>query len=505
MKWKQLFPIAAITVFAACQKIDIDIDQKKNAEDLSSFSQISNTEIGGGEGAAEISAFDPKTNKLFVITNAGNLTQIEVLDITNPAVPINIGSINVSVFGGGVNSVDVSDGKLAAAIEGFSKTDNGKIVVFKTSDYSVLGQAIVGALPDMVTFTPDGKYILSANEGEPSSDYSTDPLGTVSIISVKDNYAVSTLDFAGLAGQESALKAKGFRIFGKDASFAEDIEPEYVTVSANSQTAWVTLQENNGIAKIDIVSKKITQIFPLGFKDYSIAGNFIDPSDFNKAYTPAQWNVKGVYMPDGIAVIEEFGIPFLFTANEGDAREYPNAGFVENKRVKQITLDPTAFPNAITLKEDANLGRLNITTTLGDTDGDKDYDQLYSFGARSFSVWNGLSGQLLFDSKNELDEKASAFGVYDDGRSDDKSVEPEAVVIGASGKQKFAFVGLERADAVALYDLSSCLNPKFVKMLKVGDAPEGVLFVSAKDSPSKKSLLIVSSEGDGTVRIFETQ
>ena len=505
MKWKFLLPLAAITVFAACQKIDLDLDPKKNAEDLSSFTQVSSTDIGGGEGAAEISAFDPKTNKLFVITNADDLTQIEVLDISNPSAPLNIGTINVSAYGGGVNSVDVSDGKLAAAIEGFSKTDNGKVVVFKTSDYSVIGQAVVGALPDMVTFTPDGKYILSANEGEPSDDYSTDPMGTVSIISVKDNYSVTTLDFSGFASQESALKAKGFRIFGKDASFAEDIEPEYLTVSADSRTAWVTLQENNGIAKIDIGSKKITRIFPLGFKNYSLSGNYIDPSDFNKAYTPAQWNVKGVYMPDGIAVIEEFGIPFLFTANEGDAREYPDAGFVEIKRVRQVTLDPTVFPNAVTLKEDANLGRLNITTTLGDTDGDGDFDELYSYGSRSFTVWNGLSGQLLFDSKNELDEKASAFGVYDDGRSDDKSVEPEAVVIGASGKQRFAFVGMERADAVALYDLSSCLSPKFVKMLKVGDAPEGVLFVSAKDSPTKKSLLIVSNEGDGTVRIFETQ
>ena len=144
-----------------------------------------------------------------------------------------------------------------------------KCVVFKTSDYSVIGQAVVGALPDMVTFTPDGKYILSANEGEPSDDYSTDPMGTVSIISVKDNYSVTTLDFSGFASQESALKAKGFRIFGKDASFAEDIEPEYLTVSADSRTAWVTLQENNGIAKIDIGSKKIIQIFPLGFKNYS--------------------------------------------------------------------------------------------------------------------------------------------------------------------------------------------------------------------------------------------
>ncbi len=401
--------------------------------------------------------------------------------------------------------MDVSDGKLAAAVEGFSKTDPGKIVVFNTSDYAVVAEVTVGALPDMVVYSPDGKYILSANEGEPSADYSIDPVGTVSIISVKNNYAVSTLDFGGFASQEAALKAKGFRIFGKNASFAQDIEPEYLTVSADSRTAWVTLQENNGIAKINLEAKAITNIFPLGFKDYSRAGNFIDPSDFNKAYTPGEWNVNGVFMPDGIAVVEEFGIPFLFTANEGDAREYPDAGFVEVKRVKAVTLDPTVFPNAATLKLDENLGRLNITTTLGDAGNDGDFDELYSLGARSFSVWNGLNGNLLFDSKNELDEVISGASLYDDGRSDDKSVEPESVVIGSSGKQRVAFVGLERADAVAIYDISSCAAPKFVRVIKVGDAPEGLLFISAKDSPTKKSLLVVSNEGDGTVKIFSTQ
>jgi len=503
MKSKLIFTLSAIVLFSACQKIDVDFDQHKNAEDISSLEQISSTTVGG-EAAAEISAFDPKTNKLFVISNADELTEIIILDISNPASPLNIGTIDVSPYGGGVNSVDVSDGILAAAIQGNDKTDNGKIVFFKTSDYSVVSQVTVGALPDMVEYSPDGKLVISANEGEPSADYSNDPVGTVSIISVKD-YSVTTLDFSAFESQESALKAKGFRIFGKNASFAEDIEPEYATISADSRTAWVTLQENNGIARIDLVAKKVINIFPLGFKDYSVQKNYIDPSDANKAYLPGQWDAKGIYMPDGIAVVEEFGIPFLFTANEGDAREYPDAGFVEVKRVKAVTLDAAKFPNAATLQADLNLGKLNITTTLGDIGNDGDFDELYSLGARSFSVWNGLNGQLLFDSENDLDELTSAASLYDDGRSDDKSVEPESVIIGTVGKQKVAFVGMERADAVAVYDLSSCYTPKFMKMLKVGDAPEGLLFISAKDSPSKKSLLVVSSEGDGTVKIFETK
>ncbi|HTG55070.1 MAG TPA: choice-of-anchor I family protein, partial [Niabella sp.] len=295
--------------------------------------------------------------------------------------------------------------------------------------------------------------------------------------------------------------------------------PEYITISADSKTAWITLQENNAIAKVNITGKAITDIFPLGFKDYSLAGNEIDVTDNDKTYLAAKWpNVKGIYMPDAISVLEHNNIPYLFTANEGDAREYIDANdkdvFVEAKRAgnKNVILDPTVFPNATNLKQNGVLGRLNITTTLGDKDGDGDFDELYSFGARSFSVWNGLTGAQVFDSKNELDIKThdilgpgnndNKIPGYDDGRSDDKSVEPEGITIGKVGKTDVAFVGMERADAVAMYDITNPQNPKFLQVIKTGDAPEGVLFVPARMSPTKKSLLIVSSEGDGMVTIY---
>ena len=184
--------------------------------------------------------------------------------------------------------------------------------------------------------------------------------------------------------------------------------------------------------------------------------------------------------------LDNGGLPFLFTANEGDVREYD--AFAENKRIKDLSLDPTAFPDGIDLKKEANLGRLNVTTTMGDTDGDGDYDELYSFGARSFSVWNGYNGKLVYDSKNELDAKAIEAGKYDDGRSDDKGAEPEGVTLGYVGKKVIAFVGMERADAVALYDVTNPYYPTFIKLLPTGDAPEGLLFIPAKDSPTKKSL-----------------
>ena len=503
---RALLSILIISAFLGCKKNTSEEPEFFVNEDPATFSEVGSIDIGQ-TGAAEISAYDPETNKLFVVRNEGEgtanpINRIEILDLKDPASIKVIGNINIAPFGGGVNSVSVSGGKLAAAIQATDKTANGKVGVFKTSDNSKIAEINVGALPDMVTFSPDGKFILTANEGEPNDTYTNDPSGTVSIISVNDNYAVTTIDFSSMASQEAALKLKGLRIFGPSKSFVKDIEPEYITVSADSKTAWVTLQENNGIAKIDIATKSITNIFPLGFKDYNVDGNEIDPTDTDASYKAAKWNVKGVYMPDAIAVIESNNIPYLFTANEGDAREY--AGYSEILRIKSnsVVLDAAKFPTATTLKQDLNLGRLNITTALGDTDGDGDLDELYSYGSRSFSVWNGLDGSQVFDSKNELDIKAQSIGVYDDARSDDKSVEPEGIAIGTVGSKKVVFVAMERADAVAIYDITSPSKPVFLKIIKCGDAPEGVLFVPAKDSPTKRSLLIVSSEGDGVVKVF---
>ena len=297
--------------------------------------------------------------------------------------------------------------------------------------------------------------------------------------------------------------AKGFRIFGPNASFAQDVEPEYIAVSADSKTAWVTLQENNGIARINLNTETITAIFPLGFKDYNNPANAIDPSDKDSKIEFNAWPVKGIYQPDGIAVSPANGTPFIYTANEGDAREY--TAYVEAKRIGSISLDATAFPNGATLKDPVNLGRLNITPTLGDADGDGDYDELYSFGARSFSIWNGLTGELVFDSKNELDEAAKANSKYVDTRSDDKGTEPEGITIGRAANRNLLFIGLERADAVAVYDITNPVKPIYLQWLNAGVAPEGVLFVEAENSPTGKSMLIVSNETDGVVKIYSTQ
>ena len=498
---KHLYLLLITLTLFSCRKEDVSVPlENTQNEDLSGYQEIASLNLGG-VGAAEITAFDPSTDRLFAVNNSTE-NKIDVIDISDPANIKVIKSISMLPYGGYVNSVSVFDGKLAAAIESTNKQSLGKIVVFNTTTYAELKSINVGALPDMVTFSHDGKYMLSANEGEPSADYLNDPEGSVSIIKVSD-YSVKTINFSAFESQLSTLSSKGFRIFGPGKKFNKDIEPEYITISDDNKTAYVTLQENNAIAEIDIVAGTVKKINPLGFKDYSLDINAIDASDKDNKIAFTTYNkVYGIYMPDAIAYYNYNGNPYLFTANEGDSREY--TAFTEMKRVSAVSLDATNFPTASTLKTDANLGRLNITTTLGDADADGDFDALYSLGSRSFSVWDANTGTQIFDSKNELDNKAKDLSIYDDARSDDKSVEPESVTIGRVGSKTIAIIGLERADAFAIYDITIPTNPVFIKMYKTGDAPEGVLFIPASKSPINQSLIVISSENDGLIKVYKT-
>jgi len=484
---------------SACHDDD-DVTIPFPVKDPASFSEIGEIRLPGGAGAAEISAYDPNMKRLFVVNNAGD-SKVDVVSLENPASPELIKSIDITPFGGDVNSVAVKNGILAAAVEANVKQDNGKVVTFDTGTLALLKQVPVGALPDMVTFSPDGSFILSANEGEPNGDYTVDPNGSVSIISVADNFNAVTLDFTPFNDAQAELGAEGFRVFGPNATLAMDVEPEYIAVSGDSKTAWVSLQENNAIAKVDLESKSITEIIPLSFKDHMLRGNELDASDEDNAVAFKNWPVKGIYMPDALAAFSVNGTDYVISANEGDAREYE--AFAEEERVKNLTLDASAFPNAAELQQDGNLGRLKVTATMGDTDSDGDYDMLYSFGARSFSIWHGATGAQVYDSGSEIGERLAAMSLYPDDRSDDKGAEPEGVAVGRVNGSTIAFVGSERADAVLVFDVSNPAQPKFLQLLQTGDAPEGIIFIPAHESPVGKSLLVVSSEDDGVVKVFK--
>ena len=559
-----------------------------------------------GVSAAEITAFDPASKRAFVVNARAGA--VDVLDLRDPTKPVLLASIDATAIlaGSVINSVAVRGGLVAVAIEAPVKTDPGRMALYRASDLKLLSHVAVGAQPDMVIFTPDGKYVLTANEGEPSDDYQIDPEGSVSVIDVADSAApvVRTARFTAFVGQEAALRAKGVRIYGPGANAAQDIEPEYIAVSSDSKSAWVTLQENNAFAKIDIVSATVTDVLALGYKDHGVARNALDVSDADLAINIKAWpGVRGLYLPDSVASYSAGGKTYLVTANEGDARAWgetnaayfagdASKGFVEEFRIKHLVnkkgwsgraggdlppqlnaLAKGGLLNAATFgycgailgdpglcRDDAMLGRLNITWTMGyrqdasgnpvkfnasgvqDAGGDRlMYDALYSFGARSFSIWSD-SGALVWDSGAEIEqflasadcklgksrnidcktyfnsnhEEGNAF----DNRSDNKGPEPEGVTVGKIGNKTFAFIGLERMGGVLVYDITDPTKPFRIDYLNtredwttanpatvlgtVGDlGPEGLAFISAAQSPNGKPLLLVGNEVSGTTAVLQ--
>ncbi len=477
------------------------------------------------ESAAEIAAYDPATRRLFVVN--GNDDAVDVLDIGSPTAPTRSRQIAISNLGGGINSVAFHNGILAAAVEAETAQDDGTVAFFD-ADGNLLGQVTVGPLPDMLAFTPDGNTVLAAIEGEPNDDYSVDPEGAVAVIDISGGPAsatVRTATFTAFNDQADELIAQGLRVFGPGATLAQDVEPEYIAVSPDGTTAFVTLQENNAVAAVDIAAAEVTAIFPLGFKDHSLEVNAMDVSDRDDAINIRPWPVHGMYQPDAIAALERNGSLYLVTANEGDARDYD--GFSEEVRVKDLTLDPTAFPNAADLQADSALGRLTVTNTMGDMDGDGEYERLYSFGARSFTVWEVTSAGPLpvYDSGSDFERLTAQMFPENfntdndendpDSRSDAKGPEPEGVVVGLVAGVPHAFIGLERIGGVMVYSLDQPANPRFVTYLNnrdfMGDpeagtagdlGPEGLVFIPAAESPTGGMMLAVTNEVSGTTTLY---
>jgi hypothetical protein len=475
-------------------------------------------------GGAEIVAHDPEKQRLFVVNLAD--VSIDVLSIKNPTAPTLLFSISVAPYGNQANSVDVQGKVVAAAVQNDVKTDSGKVVFFDT-DGNFLSAVTVGALPDMITFTPDGKKVLVANEGEPNDAYTIDPEGSVSIIDLSRGAAKVTqkdVITASFRAFNNAVLDPSIRVYGPHATVAQDLEPEYITVASNSKEAWVTLQESNAIGVLDLKKGAFTKLIGLGVKGHTLLGNGLDASDRDTAINIANWPVKGMFLPDAIANFRFSGETFLVTANEGDARAYP--GFNEEARVNELTLDPVVFPNAATLKQNTALGRLRVTNANGDLNHDGKFEELFSLGARSFSIWT-TSGELVYDSGEDLERKTASalptvFNSNNDAnnsfdtRSDDKGPEPEGVTLGQISGHIYAFVCLERIGGIMVYEVTNPYAPQFVQYVNnrnfagnpaagtAGDlGPEGLHFVEGKKSPNGSPLLLVANEISGTTTIFQ--
>lgn len=500
--------------------------------------------------AAEITDYDPYTRQVFVVN--AERGEVDVLDATNPSAPTARATIAVVGLaasdgstipaGSQVNSVAYSHGLVAVAVESATKTDPGWVVVLRSRGLSVLSTVRVGAQPDMVTFDDLGRTIVTADEGEPADDFSADPAGSVSIIDVpralRGRDAVRTAGF-GAWDRGRALPA-GVRVFGPDAPdpnaapgtsgagrVARNLEPEYVTIEGHR--AYVTLQENNALAVVDLNQARVSDIVAMPGKDWNRPGNVLDPSDRDAGIALASWPLKSLLMPDSIASYRAGGRTYLVTANEGDAREWGD--YEDGARIKDLDLCADAFPNAATLQRNENLGRLAVTTESGQR-GDGCFEELYAFGGRSFSILDDR-GRLVFDSAGQIEQKIAelvaagdlpeaAFNADNndndsfDSRSDAKGPEPEGLALGQIGLRTYAFIGLERTSGILVYDVTDPRRPTFTtfadnrdysvdaESAQAGDlGPEGLHFVSAAQSPTRTPLLIVGNEVSGTTTIWK--
>ncbi|KID54672.1 alkaline phosphatase [Pseudoalteromonas luteoviolacea] len=520
------------------------------------------------EGAAEIVAYHAQNQRIFALNSSSSPATIEIIDIaqmdpqtltqntegvvTNTNLQSNA-SINLSEFeSGDANSLAIHNNLLAVAIAK-ETGQSGKIAFFDISaDPKFIKSVTVGDLPDMVTFSPDGKKVVVANEGEPKSDYSIDPEGSIAIIDINDTQVADTatiLNFNQFDSQSAALKAQGV-VFANptgrtikgnsiNTTVSMDLEPEYVTISKDSRYAYISLQENNAIAKVDLSDNSLS-IHGLGFKDW---GNWtLDASDKDDAINFASYpGLYGMYQPDTISAYQWQGANFIISANEGDGREYffdsPDEAtcladgglefdsddgclaYTDEIRAEDLTLSNNFdYLN----NDDQDIGRLKVSTVLGDSDNDNQYEALYTYGARSFSIWDH-HGHRVYDSGDDVGKitaaiHGSAFNNDEDEnkgdtRSDAKGAEPEALTIGQINNRTYAFIGLERMGGILVYDVT---NPFNVTMntyminrgLEAGAqisgdlAPEGMVFIDQAQSPTGEALLVVGNEISGSVSIW---
>lgn len=397
----------------------------------------------------------------------------------------------------------------------------GKVVFFNT-DGEFEKSVTAGVLPDMVKFTHDGKKVLVANEGEVVGNEDLDaplfdPLGTISIIDMEDDYKVSTIDFKSIINAPEGSKIR------KGAEIARDFEPEYIAINEANTVAWVTLQESNAVARIDLNTNTLDKVFGLGFKDLSLNHNAIDSAEddaVNIATLPT--GVYAMYQPDTISAYTVGGKDYFVTANEGDDRDD-----YYGESVKASKLTHTAI---------GDVGDLKVNPDLGDANGDGDYEELYAYGTRSFSIWDGETGTLVYDSANQMattvasqidnayfntrPKKGKWYGT--DERSEKKGIEPEALTLAHIDGKTFAYIGLEKQGGFFVYDITDPANATMVEYnndidyTKTFDydktdatanvpadiddmAPEGSV-TFAQDS---KNYYALSSEVSGTVSVYE--
>ena len=476
-----------------------------------------NTNAGadGDGGVAEIVKYNKYNQTMYLVS--GKTQSVHIVNLNNvnsnsnttleATKTVTLESIGIN-DAGDITSVDVSpDGKeIAIAIQHKDYDKNGHIARFDAN-----GQLIniheAGIQPDMITYSPDGSLILTANEGEPRQGYeagTVDPKGSITALYTNTNQSYD-IDFTAFDSAESrATLVADNVIIKKDTAPSVDFEPEYITISNDSLTAYVTLQEANSIATIDLTTKQVTRVDSLGFKDYSSGDNKVDLYKKDDAINITNTDeFLGIYMPDGISSYEVDGKTYLLTANEGDSREWGD------------------YTNEVEEKYGESKSKI-VTLNTDDYDGFDDLSKKYLFGGRSFSIIDASTMTMVSDSNGEFEEitakllpeyfNCSNDDISFEDRSGKKGPEPEDIKTMIIDGKVMAFIGLERIGGVMMYDVSDPTNPTYVDYLNLRDfsddisgsvSPEGLCTVSAKDSPTNKPMLIIANEVSGDVNVVE--
>ena len=471
--------------------------------------------------AAEIVSYDSCTDKLYVVN--AQAKKVDVLSLNADSSPNSEGSIDLQSAAvasginiGAANSVSAHQGLVAVAIENADKQQNGIIALYRSDTLELITTYTTGALPDMVSFSKDGRYIASANEGEPNSDYSIDPEGSVTLVDLVNGplqAKVTQIDFKAFnQGQpRHAELTDKVRISAPNATVAQDLEPEYLTF-ANYGKLYVALQENNALAAIDVETAEVDAILGLGGKPWDTAQLDASNKDKNIGNLQSYAMLEGLYMPDSITSYSVDGNTYIVTANEGDGREYgikttqkvcDDKGFewdgddykgtenyttekdfciayVDEVRGKKLGVDAN-HPLAGALKDNKQLARLKVIKPQGTLAADQ---KVQAFGSRSFSIWDE-SGELVFDSGDDfarivLDQDPANFNSTNDNnqsgddRSDDKGVEPEAIEVAEINGKQYAFIGLERQGGIMVYDVTQPKNASFISYLNNRDFTQPV-------------------------------
>ena len=481
----------------------------------------------GDGGVAEIVKYN-QDNGMFYLVNgkSGTLQMVSVAEQGEAlnhggCQPVNLAltkevdlkassqAMDSSFVYGDMTSVDVNPDKklIAVALQAEGYNDHGRIAVLDY-DGNLLKLAEAGEQPDMVVFTPDGSKILCANEGEPREGYhAPDPEGSVTVVSVNGEgsaatVAAQTIGFESFDSQRAAL-ADSHVIIKKDTNPSVDFEPEYIAVSEDGKSAFISLQEANAIAKLNLETNRYEYIRSLGFKNHNESANGLDLLK-NDAIEIETQDVYGIYMPDGISVFTVNGKTYVATANEGDGREWG---------------DEDAGTYYCNEKEENGIVFFDTT----------DYDGLepgkrYVFGGRSFSVFDGDTMELVYDSGSELERitadllpevfNCSNDKVKMDNRSGKKGSEAEDIKTGVIAGKTYAFIGLERIGGVMVYDVTTPAEAKFVNYINTRDfsedikgdvSPEGLCFVQAEHSATGKPQLLVANEVSGTVAVMQME